>query len=74
MVISKITPDLGESREEVLVEYGQGELIVGFNPQFFIDALKNLNEEFINLEFLGADKPCVFRLREYLYLALPMRL
>ncbi len=74
LVISKITPDLGESREEVAVEYGQGELIVGFNPQFFIDALKNLNDEYIYLEFLGPDKPCVFRLREYLYLALPMRL
>ena len=74
LVISKNTPDVGESREEVDVQYGQQELIVGFNPQFFIDVLKNLSDEHIDLEFLGPDKPCVLRLREYLYLALPMRL
>src|SRR5262249_24767346 len=42
LVISKSTPDVGESREEVTIEYGQQELIVGFNPQFFIDVLKNI--------------------------------
>ncbi len=74
MVISKSTPDVGESREEMPVEYGQQELMVGFNPQFFIDVLKNIEDEKIDLEFLGSDKPCVLRLRDYLYLALPMRL
>ncbi|MDE1921262.1 MAG: DNA polymerase III subunit beta [Candidatus Omnitrophica bacterium] len=74
LVISKITPDVGESREEVSVEYGHQELIVGFNPQFFIDVLKNINDEYVPMEFLGPDKPCVLRLKEYLYLALPMRL
>jgi DNA polymerase-3 subunit beta len=74
MVISKTTPDVGESREEVAIEYGHQELMVGFNPQFFIDVLKNISDEKIDLEFLGPDKPCVLRLRDYLYLALPMRL
>ena len=74
LVISKSTPDVGESREEVAVEYGHTELMAGFNPQFFIDVLKNMSDETIALEFLGPDKPCVLRLKEYLYLALPMRL
>ena len=74
LVISKSTPDVGESREEVSVDYGQQELMVGFNPQFFIDVLKNINEDVVPIEFLGPDKPCVLRLGDYLYLALPMRL
>lgn len=74
LVISKSTPDIGESREEVSIEYGQQELMVGFNPQFFIDVLKNIQDDTVPLEFLGPDKPCVLRIREYLYLALPMRL
>ena len=74
LVISKNTPDVGESREEVAIAYGQQELMAGFNPQFFIDVLKNINDERIELEFLGPEKPCVLRLRDYLYLALPMRL
>lgn len=74
LVISKSTPDVGEHREEVDIEYGQQELMVGFNPQFFIDVLKQIQSEKIELEFLGPDKPCVLRQDDYLYLALPMRL
>jgi len=74
LVISKTTPDVGESREEIPVEYGGDEMIIGFNPQFLIDMLKNVNAETIEYELFGADKPGVIRLNNYLYLALPMRL
>lgn len=74
MVISKTTPDIGESREEIPIEYGGAELIVGFNPVFLIDVLKNLDTEKIELELTGPDKPGVIRLGDYLYLALPMRI
>src|SRR3990167_2053375 len=45
LVVSKTTPDIGESREEISVEYGGQELIVGFNPQYLIDVFKNISEE-----------------------------
>lgn len=74
LIVSKTTPDVGESREEIPVEYGGAELIVGFNPHFFIDVLKNISGEAIELELAGPDKPGVMRLKDYLYLALPMRI
>lgn len=74
MVISKTTPDVGESREEIPVQYDGAEMVVGFNPQFLIDFLKNINQEQIDMELLGADKPAVMRLGDYLYLTLPMRI
>ena len=74
IVVSKTTPDVGESREEVAVQYGGKELIVGFNPQFLIDVLKNINEEEIEMELLGPDKAGVIRMGDYLYLALPMKI
>ncbi|HOW35323.1 MAG TPA: DNA polymerase III subunit beta [Candidatus Omnitrophota bacterium] len=74
LIVSKTTPDVGESREEVAIEYGGPELIVGFNPQFLIDVLKNVNAEHVEWELSGSDKPGVMRLEDYLYLALPMRL
>ncbi|MCB9758115.1 MAG: DNA polymerase III subunit beta [Candidatus Omnitrophica bacterium] len=74
LVISKTTPDVGESREEVAAEYGGKEMIVGFNPQYLIDMLKNISVENIELELSGADKAGVIRLGEYLYLVLPMRI
>ena len=74
LVVSKSTPDVGESREELAIEYGGKEMMVGFNPQFLIDVLKNIEQETIELELLGPDKAGVIRLADYLYLALPMRL
>ncbi|MFH1360757.1 MAG: DNA polymerase III subunit beta [Candidatus Omnitrophota bacterium] len=74
LVISKSTPDIGESTEEITIENNGQELIVGFNPQFLIDVLKNIENETIELELLGSDKPCVIRMANYVYLALPMRI
>ena len=74
LVISKTTPDVGESREEIPVEYGGPEMVIGFNPHFLIDFLKNVEQERINMELIGSDKPAVMRLGDYLYLALPMRI
>ncbi|MCR4336776.1 MAG: DNA polymerase III subunit beta [Candidatus Omnitrophica bacterium] len=74
IVVSKTTPDVGESREEVVIQYGGKELIVGFNPQFLIDALKNISQDTIEMELLGPDKAGVIRMGDYLYLVLPMRI
>lgn len=74
LVISKSTPDIGESREVIPVEYDGEEMMVGFNPQLLIDFLKNINDEQIYMEILGTDKPAVMRLQDYLYLALPMKI
>ena len=74
LVISKSTPDVGESREVIPVEYDGEEIMVGFNPQLLIDFLKNINDEQVHMEILGTDKPAVMRLQDYLYLVLPMRI
>ncbi|MBI5023706.1 MAG: DNA polymerase III subunit beta [Candidatus Omnitrophica bacterium] len=74
LVISKSTPDVGESREVIPVEYDGEEMMVGFNPQLLIDFLKNISDEQVHMEILGTDKPAVMRLQDYLYLALPMRI
>lgn len=74
LVISKSTPDVGESREVIPIQHQGEEMVVGFNPQFFIDFLKNINDAHIDMELSGPDKPAVMRLPDYLYLVLPMRI
>lgn len=74
IVISKSTPDVGESREEIPAEYSGKELVIGFNPSYLIDALKNLEDETINFEVTEVDKPGVIRSNGYVYIVLPMRL
>jgi DNA polymerase III subunit beta len=74
LVLSKSTPDVGESREEVVIEYSGKEILIGFNPNYLIDALKNLNMETVELEISGSEKPGVIRNDGYVYIVLPMRL
>lgn len=74
LVISKSTPDVGEFHEELAVEYQGRELVIGFNPVYLMDVLKNLNEETIDLELADAEKPGVIRISGYVYIVLPMRL
>lgn len=74
LVISKSTPDIGESREELILEYLGKELAIGFNPVYLIDVLKNLQEEVVDFEVIDSDKPGVIRNNGYVYIVLPMRL
>jgi len=74
LVVSKSTPDVGESREELVVDYRGRELAIGFNPGYMLDVLKNLSEEDVELELSGSEKPGVIRINGYVYVVLPMRL
>lgn len=74
LVVSKSTPDIGESREEVPVEYRGRELAIGFNPNYLADVLKNLPADKIDFELTDSEKPGVIRAEGYTYIVLPMRL
>lgn len=74
LLISKSTPDIGESREEVPMEYNGKELVIGFNPAYIIDVLKNLSDDTVEFEVTDSEKPGVVRTGGYVYIVLPMRL
>lgn len=74
LVVSKSTPDIGESREEISIEYQGKEIAIGFNPNYLIDVLKNLKEEKVEFELTDTEKPGVLRIAGYVYIVLPMRL
>jgi len=74
LVVSKSTPDIGESREEIPVDYTGKEMAIGFNPNYLIDVLKNLSNDRIEFELADSEKPGVIRMDGYIYIVLPMRL
>ena len=76
MVVSKNTPDLGEAREELDIDYSGRELSVGFNPNYLTDVLKSLDATEVDFELTDAEKPGVIRTKDgsYLYIVLPMQL
>ena len=75
MVLSKSAPYIGEAREEIVVDYKGKDLSIGFNPDYLVDVLKNLNEEVVNFEVSDPEKPGVIRVgSDYVYVVLPMQL
>lgn len=75
MVISKQSPDIGEAREELEVEYKGPQFSIGFNPNYIMDVLKNLDEQSIGFELENPEKPGVIRTKDkYVYVVLPMQL
>jgi len=72
LLIYKSTPQLGEVREELEVEYSGAKLELGFNPNYLIDVVKNLDDDDVVIDFFGVDKPAVLRREGYVYLLLPM--
>lgn len=75
MVVSKHSPDIGEATEEIAVNYDGSPLSIGFNPNYIMDVLKNLNDRVIEFELHDPEKPGVIRTKEkYIYVILPMQL
>ncbi|MDD5138321.1 MAG: DNA polymerase III subunit beta [Candidatus Omnitrophota bacterium] len=74
LVVSKATPDVGEFKEEIPLEYGGKEFVIGFNPNYFLDVLRYWREPEFSLEFYDGEKPGVVRSPEYVYIVQPMRL
>ncbi|MDD5504747.1 MAG: DNA polymerase III subunit beta [Candidatus Omnitrophica bacterium] len=75
LIISKTTPEVGEAVEDIEVVYSGSEMQIGFNPAYLLDVLKNIEEERVEIEFTGPEKPAVLRIRdEYVYIVLPMQI
>ena len=66
---------MGEAKEELPAEFKGQEITIGFNPNYFMDVLKNLGDENISISLTAPDKPGLVKGREgYLYVIMPMQL
>jgi len=67
----------GDAKEELYVETEGKELEIGFNPRFFLDALKAIDDEEVYLEFGTNRSPCIIKPIEegnYIYMILPIKM
>lgn len=68
--------EIGAVREELRVDMEGNKLDIGFNPRYFIDALKVIEDEAICLSFTSNVGPCTLKSisgEKYCYLILPLR-
>ncbi len=73
--ITTATPDVGEAREDLNIEYRGEDAEIAFNPHFINDVLKNLEEEEFTLELNDSDSPGVIRTNgKFLAIIMPIKL
>ena len=71
------TNQTGDAKEELFISTEGQNLEVGFNPKYFLDSLKAIDEEEIYIEFGTNVSPCLIKSVEnndYIYMILPIRL
>ena len=71
------TNQTGDAKEEVYISTEGQYLETGFNPKYFLDCLKAIDEEEVMIEFGSNISPCLVKSIEnndYNYMILPIRL
>ena len=77
-VVISCTNQTGDAKEEMHITTEGKNLEAGFNPKYFLDALRSIDDEEIFVDFGSSISPCIIRpvdeTGDYIYMVLPIRL
>lgn len=70
----KINSFIGSMNEEIDIEKEGKDILIGFNPKFYIDALRVIDDESITIYMVNPKAPCFIKdeNESYIYLILPV--
>ena len=73
--ITANSPEVGEAKETLAVNYKGAEMAIAFNPKYMIDPLNALANDEVFLELIDELSPGVLKINgPFLYVVMPMRL
>ncbi len=73
--ITANSPEVGEARETMAVNYKGKEMAIAFNPRYLIDPLAALTDDEVYIELIDELSPGVLKIKgPFLYVVMPMRL
>ncbi len=73
--ITANSPDVGEARETMAINYKGKEMAIAFNPSYVIEPLTALSTDEVYLELIDELSPGVLKINgPFLYVVMPMRL
>lgn len=74
MMELKINSFIGSMNEEIDIQKDGKDILIGFNPKFFMEALRVIDEENINLYMVNPKAPCFIKddSGKFIYLILPV--
>jgi len=68
------SPDIGEARESLAINYKGASITIAFNPEFSMAPLRNLSADEVHLHLIDEISPGVLRSgTNFLYVLMPMR-
>lgn len=59
--VSITNPEIGESKEKLMIGYSGEEIRTAFNPRYFVDALGIIDKENISLYIRDSKSPCIIK-------------
>jgi DNA polymerase-3 subunit beta len=77
LTISSTNPEIGESKEDMPIEFKGKKITVMFNPRFFLDTLNVIDDDKVTLSIESEDRPCLVSSEKddnYLSVIMPMRI
>ena len=75
LAITANSPEVGEARESLAINYSGRDLAIAFNPKYVIDPLNALTNDEVFLELIDELSPGVLKINgPFLYVVMPMRL
>jgi DNA polymerase-3 subunit beta len=77
LTISSTNPEIGESKEDMPIEFKGKKITVMFNPKFLLDTLNVIDDEKVTLSIDSEDRPCLVSSEKddtYLSVIMPMRI
>jgi len=75
--IDSTNPEIGESKEDMLINYAGEPVEAMFNPRFFIETINVIDDENILLSISSGEKPCLIepeKDKSYLSVIMPMKI
>jgi DNA polymerase-3 subunit beta len=75
LAITANTPEVGEGRESIAINYKGKDMAIAFNPTYLMDPLKALENDEVFLELIDELSPGVVKINgPFLYVLMPMRM
>ena len=75
LAITANSPEVGEARESMAINYKGKDLAIAFNPGYLIDPLQVLTSDEVFIELIDELSPGVLKVNSpFLYVVMPMRL
>jgi len=75
LAITANSPEVGEARESIAINYKGKEIAIAFNPKYMIDPLNALVNDEVFIELIDELSPGVLKINgPFLYVVMPMRL